>query len=471
MSDLHSKNSLWSALEQFGGKILALLGAAVMARILEKEDFGLFATVAIVFTLNQQIIDGGLSQKVLQRRGDYRDDLNAFFWSNNALSIFMVIVLLLLSNQISEFFGEPRLNSLLAALCLVTLVSNFFQAGSIDLIKQGKHSLIAKIRLITGLSGTISGISMAFLGFGVWSLIGQQLVGATFAAVALFYFSSYRPSSDVKKDSIVGLVKFGSPLCLAQVYRSFASQVSMIFIGKIYDLVTLAQVERGKVVPSQITNALSAATTRVNFPTLSEVQHDPKLRTENFLRMSTSSLLVGFLFTIPLVGYPEQFIILILGNQWAGAASIFALAAYFIPAQAFWIILIDLLKSVGLVRSVMKWSLGTSTVQIIAVCLLAQYGPWAAILGDLIGRIVGCLFLVGVSISQEIITPKVYIKSISGTIKILGGPLLLLGVMKILALPSILAIWPITVLCGILILQSQGYLIIIKKYFHRLITK
>ncbi|MDB4305837.1 oligosaccharide flippase family protein, partial [Akkermansiaceae bacterium] len=181
MSDLHSKNSLWSALEQFGGKILALLGAAVMARILEKEDFGLFATVAIVFTLNQQIIDGGLSQKVLQRRGDYRDDLNAFFWSNNALSIFMVIVLLLLSNQISEFFGEPRLNSLLAALCLVTLVSNFFQAGSIDLIKQGKHSLIAKIRLITGLSGTISGISMAFLGFGVWSLIGQQLVGATFA--------------------------------------------------------------------------------------------------------------------------------------------------------------------------------------------------------------------------------------------------------------------------------------------------
>ena len=78
---------LWGAVEQFAQRGMAMLVSLVLARMLAPESFGLIASVSIFITTAQQLIDGGIGSRIVQKKEVLEEDYIAFFWCNAAVSL------------------------------------------------------------------------------------------------------------------------------------------------------------------------------------------------------------------------------------------------------------------------------------------------------------------------------------------------------------------------------------------------
>ena len=81
--------------------ILSLVLLAILARLLEPKDFGIFAIVLAVQALLQPLVDMGLTSAYIKSKNPTSELQNSFFTLNIMLGVFNVLVLLILAPFIS----------------------------------------------------------------------------------------------------------------------------------------------------------------------------------------------------------------------------------------------------------------------------------------------------------------------------------------------------------------------------------
>lgn len=103
-----------------------------------------------------------------------------------------------------------------------------------------------KISLIASLSSGGIGIVMAFYGYGVWSLVGQQVSRQLLNTVFLWLYSAWRPVCEFSADSFKCLFGFGSKLLLSGLLDTLYKNIYYIVIGRFYSSAQLGQYTRAE---------------------------------------------------------------------------------------------------------------------------------------------------------------------------------------------------------------------------------
>ena len=91
---------LWGGVEQFARHGLTMITGIVLARLLEPAEFGLIASVSIFLAIARQLIDGGISQRIIQKPKLLEEDYSALFWCNAVVSLFCTGLLIVFSSSI-----------------------------------------------------------------------------------------------------------------------------------------------------------------------------------------------------------------------------------------------------------------------------------------------------------------------------------------------------------------------------------
>ena len=165
----------WSFLECFGQQGIQFVISVILARLLLPEEFGLIAMLAIFMAIAQSFINSGFGQALIQKQDATHIDECSIFYFNILVGFLAAGLLCLAAPWIAEFYNQPVLVSLTYALSLNLIINSFglvqttLLTKHIDFKTQLKVSVIATI-----ISGAI-GVTMAFNGFGVWSLVVQSL--------------------------------------------------------------------------------------------------------------------------------------------------------------------------------------------------------------------------------------------------------------------------------------------------------
>lgn len=100
----------------------------------------------------------------------------------------LVVVLFFAAPHISEFFHEPILKPVTRVVSLSLILDAFVIVHRARLTIHVDFKSLAKVNVMTTLISGIVGISMAYLGYGVWSLVGQTL-SRSFHQCSSFLFS------------------------------------------------------------------------------------------------------------------------------------------------------------------------------------------------------------------------------------------------------------------------------------------
>jgi O-antigen/teichoic acid export membrane protein len=170
----------WASSAQWGGQLLSFGIYAGLARLLTPQVFGLLAIAGIYISFMQIFVQQGFGTAVIQRRELEREHLDSAFWITTATASFFCLLSFLLGHQITRLFHEPRVAPVIEWLSLSFLFYALSSVPAALLTRKLDFRPLAVRSLIATAAGGAVGLSMAYFGRGVWSLVGQQLAGEVY---------------------------------------------------------------------------------------------------------------------------------------------------------------------------------------------------------------------------------------------------------------------------------------------------
>jgi O-antigen/teichoic acid export membrane protein len=364
--------------------MVAFIISVILARQLAPEVFGLIAMLNIFLAIGQSFVDSGFGSALIQRKNTTEEHYSSVFYFNIVLGIIISIILYNSAPLIASFFDQDILVSLTRVLSLKFLILPFSLIQMNLLMKDLNFKDRTKVNVTaTTLSGII-GITMAFSGFGVWSLVAKMISRDIFSAILLWIFNNWRPSLTFSFKAIKELFSFGSRMFLSGLLNVVFTNIYQIIIGRFFSPASLGYYTRARTIQQMPTKNISSIVSTVVFSSFSKVQDDA-VRLKRGIKTAVNYLMyinVPMMIGLALVARP--LVMVLLTEKWLPIVNylqILCLSGILYPLQ---VMNLNVLKSIG--RSDLFFRLGLikRTFTILGIAIGAYWGIIGIVWGQVI---------------------------------------------------------------------------------------
>ena len=139
------------------------------------------------------------------------DKLSTAFWLGVGLGIGMCGIMETVAGPAAAWLHEPRLALTLRVVALTIPVTQLCQVPMAIFRVGSRCGRLARRQIASISVATGGALIMAFLGFGVWSLVFQDCGTVALEAVILWRAVSWRPTLDFSRREASGLAEVRSP--------------------------------------------------------------------------------------------------------------------------------------------------------------------------------------------------------------------------------------------------------------------
>ncbi len=312
-----AKGIFWSVIQKWGRAGITSLFFIVLSRLLSPEAFGLVALASIFTDFVEIFLDQGTSAAIVQRADLEREHLDTAFWISMLTGALLTVGGIAASGLVAALFKEPRLAPVLSWLS-VSFILNALSTTQLAILqrKLAFKSLAARSLIATTVGGIV-GISMAFAGFGVWSLVAQELARGLAAAIVLWGASDWRPSFNVSKKHYKELFSFGVSVVGNNTLNVLVRRSDDFLIGYFLGPTLLGYYTVGYRLLIIIIRLVTAITTTVAFPTFSRLQHNPERMRRAFYNVTQYTSLLAFPIFIGMAALAPELVPALFGEKWA----------------------------------------------------------------------------------------------------------------------------------------------------------
>lgn len=315
------KGTIWSGIDNVAQFGVSFLVSIVLARLLSPDDYGLIGIIAIFTTVSTALVNGGFTSALIRKKDATEDDYNTSFIANLGMSLLLYVLIFLGSPFIADFFNRQelisltRVSSLSMIIGALALVQQTILTKRIDFKAQTKITTAASV-----LSGVI-GIVMALMGFGVWSLVAQQLSSQAIRTVLLWFVNKWVPKLRFSSASFHELFGFGWKMMVSSVISAVWKELYQVVVGKFYSPATLGQYTRSKHFSTLFSNNLTNVVQRVTYPVLSNIQDDKERMVAAYRKIIKVTMFVTAISMFFLGAISEPLLYCLIGPKWHEAAT------------------------------------------------------------------------------------------------------------------------------------------------------
>lgn len=311
-----AKGMAWSAFGTFSAQGISFIIGIILARILTPSDYGLIGMLAIFFAFSNMVIESGFSNALIQKIDRTESDYSTIFFFNLLVSGSIYIILFFTAPLISKFYNTPELTLLTRVLSLNLLIGSFSIVQQARLKIMFDFKTMALITMISVIISGVFGVILAYRGFGVWALVGQNLSAAFIKTVLLFYFNKWYPSLIFSYSSIKQLFGFSSKLLIAGLVGTTVNNLYSILIGKLFTPKDVGFYTRARQYPELMSNTITSILQGVTYPILTSLQNEREKMVSVYSRL----MRVVVFFVIPLLTLffilAEPFVRFLLTEKW-----------------------------------------------------------------------------------------------------------------------------------------------------------
>lgn len=307
---------IWKFLERSGTQLVQLIVSIVLARLLSPEDFGVIALVMIFIQIANTFIQSGFNSSLIQKKEADSLDFSSVFWGSLVVSIFLYALLFFSSPFIASYYERPIIEPVLRVLGITLFLGVF---NSIQEAFISRNMLFKKLfyrSLGAIIPSGIIGITFAYLGYGIWALVAQQLSNTFFICIIMWYTVKWRPEFLFSFNRLKSLFSYGWKLLVSALIDVGYKNLRSLVIGKMFNPATLAFYTQGNQIPNLIVSNINSSIQSVMLPALSKEQDD-LLRIKKMTRRAivTSSFII-----LPLMAWlaaiAEPLVLIVLGEKW-----------------------------------------------------------------------------------------------------------------------------------------------------------
>ncbi len=317
--DLHQKTVhalVWSFLESVAQRGVQFVIGIVLARLLFPEQFGLIGMLTIFIAVIRTFLDSGFGAALIQKREITQTDTCSIFYFNILVGLAAAGFLCMAAPWIAAFYKQPVLTPMTRALSLTIVINSFGLIQNTVLTRQINFKTLTKANLIAGALSGVTGVTLAALGFGVWSLVVQQVSAALFLTISLWSFSPWRPALIFSFHALREMFGFGSRLLFSGILNQIFDNIYLLVIGKFFSASDLGFFTRAKTLNDLPSQTLSGIVGRVTFPVFSTIQDDRARLKRGLKKALTALVLVNFPMMLGLAIIARPLVLVLLTEKW-----------------------------------------------------------------------------------------------------------------------------------------------------------
>jgi teichuronic acid exporter len=378
----------WSFLEAVAQTGVQFVVGIVLARLLFPEQFGLIGMLTIFIAVAQSFLDSGFGAALIQKQDATHIDRCSIFYFNIVVGIAAAGLLCLAAPWIASFYRQPILTPLTRALSLTIVIKSFGLIHGAVLTKDINFKTQTKVSLIAAALSGIIGVALAVYGYGLWSLVVQQISSSLFVTVLLWLYSPWRPSLVISLTSLRSMFAFGSRLLASGLLNQIFENIYYPVIGKLFSATDLGFFTRANSIGELPTRTLSTMVGRVTFPVFSTMQDDPPRLKRGMKKALTTLVLVNFPLMIGLAVIARPLVLVLLTDKWSASIPYLQLISLLGLLYPLHVINLNVLQSLGRSELFLRLEVIKKVLVVINIAVTWQWGISAMICGMLVLSIV-----------------------------------------------------------------------------------
>ena len=324
----------WQGMAEIFMRLLQFMVTIVLARLLMPKDFGLIS-VALIFTqLAFAIFDLGFSAALVQKKEVQEKHLSTTFVVNIISAVVFALLVFSLSSAIASYFGYRQLKSILRLMTLIFFFYAFSSVPRVLLMRALRFKRLSSLQAISTIVYGAVGISLAWTGWGVWSIVFASLCEQFILTLLLNMFSFWRIKWKFDKSAFKELAGFGGRVLGTRISAYFNNNIPNFVIGKWLGAQQLGYFSVAYQLTEFPVQRISKNILKVMFPAFSKLQDSEEEYNRLLLKVVYYLALIVFPVFIGLILIAPFFVNIFYGVRWQAA-----------------IVPIQLLSIMGLIRS------------------------------------------------------------------------------------------------------------------------
>lgn len=388
----------WAVAQQAGRQSASYIVFVVLALLLTPHDFGVVSLAASWVALLSVFGELGFGAALVQRSVINSGHLSTTFVLNLLAGAALTVLGVAIAGPLARFFHAPE-----AAPVLMALSAGFIlNAPSLTQAALAQRELrfrqLAVRDTAAAIVGGVTGIALAFAGWGVWSLVAQILTSTIVGSALLWWLSPWRPrAAEVSMERVAELWGYSSKIFWFNIFKYFAQNCDRLLVGYLAGPVLLGVYSFAyRLVVSPVATSIGAIGNYL-FPRFARLQDDPSAVREVYLR-TTGAVTTVVLPALALAAATAPLAVPVLfGSRWAGGIILVQLFTVVAAAQLLISPAGQLMKALGRAGWMFAWSVFFTTI---TLGLLAAGSSWGM---DGIGAGLAVAHLVGIGVAGTLI--------------------------------------------------------------------
>lgn len=324
----------WSVAEKIGSMLMQMVVSIVVARLLMPEDFGVLAILTFFTALMAVVVDSGFSQTLIRKTEPTESDYKSVFLFNVVTSLVLYAVMTALSPAIAAYYNLPVISKIAPVLFLLLPVNALTVIQNTIFARQFRFATLSRINFASATIAGVAAITMAWCGFGVWSLVAQRLAQVTVKAVLLWWRGDWRCKGRFDFSALRAMSGFSFRLMGTDIISYLYNNIAQLFIGKMHSATTLGYYNQAQKLKELPVTSVVQSFQSVTYPALAKVKGDKQKFADSYLRVLAITAAVIAPVMVGMVAVADDMFMLMLGQRWMPTVPYFkilSLAGLFYP--------------------------------------------------------------------------------------------------------------------------------------------
>ncbi|HCZ37175.1 MAG TPA: hypothetical protein DHV26_14735, partial [Cytophagales bacterium] len=293
---------------------------AILARQLNKEDFGIVAISSVFLSLVSSVGIGGLGDYIIFYKDQHEGEIRqAIFWLNLLVTFLIVIPVFGLAHWWASFYGSPGIEQILYLITITFIFEMLSTVPRSILRRQLDYQAIVTITTIFATTISIGKVAFALTGWGVYSIILPSLIITPIQTAVFYYQAKFTPTLNLCLHRWQEVVKYVKYVAGGQLITKLVNEGDTLIVGKLLGMEKLGVYNLAFGIGNIFKNQVLPIVTEVTLPTFSKIAHDQERLRNAFIKLISVIALISFPTLFILQALAEPFVLFLYGPKWSEA--------------------------------------------------------------------------------------------------------------------------------------------------------
>ncbi len=352
----------WVFIGNTGSQVINFALGLILARLLMPAEFGMVATIQIFTSLAGFVAGGGMGQAIVRAKEVSKRDYDLLFTVQFLIGLVIVGFFFAIAPWIGRWYDNPLYTDLLRVSALSFFVRPFFNVPGNMLHRDMRFKAKTAVQLGNLVVYNGVALSLAWLGYGPWSLILAGLCSGVAGALQLAWHARWRPGFCFDFSRAGELMRYGLLASSNNIVLYIRRQLATFILSRSMGPAGVGLFNKAESLAGRPHGFITGSVYEVLFRAMAKEQDNLDKSRYLFFRSLTLVAVYAMPFYIGFLWLAEPLVVTLFGHRWADSAAplvILSLAAPFM--------LIENLS--GAVLAARNWLDKELQAQIIMICV------------------------------------------------------------------------------------------------------